>query len=251
MFESRARDQPRAVRSISLQPASARGALHLFLDELPERAARDDCASWTVTVDQMQAFVFSRYGGPEVMALRDLPVPAPGPGEVLIRVHAAGLNPIDYKLREGQMRAIYRYRFPVVAGNELSGVVADKGSEVTGFNQGDRVFARVDKAKLGAFAEYATLRAELIAKMPSNIDFAAAAGVPLAGLTALQTLRDELHVQAGDRIFISGGAGGVGSFAVQLAAVWRSRCHDRFSPKRREGASPRCGHRDRLHARTP
>jgi len=165
----------------------------------------------------MRALTFTRYGGPYAMELRHVPVPTPGPGEVLIRVHAAGLNPIDYKMREGRLRAIYRYRLPIIAGNELAGVVADKGSGVMSLNEGDRVFTRVGKNTLGAFAEYAVVREDLIAKMPSTIDFTVAAGVPLAGLTALQTLRDELQVQRGEHIFISGGAGGVGSFAIQLA----------------------------------
>lgn len=93
----------------------------------------------------MRALTFTRYGGPEAMELRHVPVPTPGPREVLIRVHAAGLNPIDYKMREGRLRAIYRYRLPIIARNELSGVVADKGSGVTSVNEGDRVFTRVAK----------------------------------------------------------------------------------------------------------
>ena len=164
----------------------------------------------------MRAFVLTRYGGLDAFELRDVPKPSPGPKEVLIQVHAAGLNPIDYKMGEGSMRMIYRYRLPTVAGNELCGVVAAVGAGVTSLAEGDRVFARVDKSRLGAFAEFAVAQESLVAKMPTSIDFATAAAVPLAGLTALQALRDELRVRAGQKIFVSGGSGGVGSFAIQL-----------------------------------
>lgn len=164
----------------------------------------------------MLAFVLTRYGGLDAFELGDVPKPTPGPKEVLIQVHAAGLNPIDYKTSEGTMRVIYQYRLPTVAGNELSGVVAATGAEVTSLAESDRVFARVDKRRLGAFAEFAVVQESLVAKMPTSIDFTTAAAVPLAGLTALQALRDELRVRAGQKIFVSGGSGGVGTFAIQL-----------------------------------
>ncbi|HWE60260.1 MAG TPA: NADP-dependent oxidoreductase [Chloroflexota bacterium] len=164
----------------------------------------------------MRAFVLTRYGGPDAMELRQIPRPSHGPGEVLIQVYAAGLNPIDFKMREGMLRVIYRYPLPIIAGSELSGVVVARGSGVTRLAEGDRVFTRVDKRRLGAFAEFAVVREEMVAKMPSSVDFMAAAGVPLAGLTALQALRDELRVTSGQNIFISGGSGGVGTFAIQL-----------------------------------
>ncbi len=165
----------------------------------------------------MRAFVLTRYGGPEAAELRDVPVPAPGPGALRIRVHAAGLNPVDFKTREGKLKIIRRYPLPAVMGNELAGTVDACGPGVVGFSPGDRVFARVDKDDMGALAEYACVRAELVARMPARLDFAAAAGLPLAGLTALQVLRDELRVGPGQRIFIPGGAGGVGTLAIQLA----------------------------------
>jgi alcohol dehydrogenase len=165
---------------------------------------------------KMRAFVLTHYGGPDAMELRDVPRPSPGPGEVLIQVYAAGLNPIDFKMRAGMLRVIYHYPLPIIAGCELSGVVVARGSGVTSLAEGDRVFTRVDKRGLGAFAEFAVIHENLVAKMPSSVDFATAAGVPLAGLTALQALRDELQVTRGQKIFISGGAGGVGTFAIQL-----------------------------------
>ncbi|HEV3192529.1 MAG TPA: NADP-dependent oxidoreductase [Polyangiaceae bacterium] len=165
----------------------------------------------------MRAFVLTRYGGPEATELRDMPKPAARDGEILVRVHAAGLNPVDFKLRKGKLRIIRRYALPVVVGNELSGVVESVGGGVTRFAIGDRVFARVAKESLGAFAEWACVREEHAAKLPASLDFDAAAAVPLAALTALQALRDELHVAPKERIFVPGGAGGVGTFALQLA----------------------------------
>jgi len=166
---------------------------------------------------QMRAFVLTRYGGPEATELREVPRPEPGPGELRIRVHAAGLNPVDYKTRQGKLRVITRYPLPVVLGNELAGTVDATGPGVTRFVVGNRVYARVAKDRMGALAEYACVRAELVAHMPATLGFTAGAGVPLAGLTALQALRDVLKVAPGQRIFIPGGAGGVGSFAIQLA----------------------------------
>jgi alcohol dehydrogenase len=146
-----------------------------------------------------------------------MPQPSPRAGELLVRVHAAGVNPVDFKTRAGALKLINNYRLPIVMGNELSGVVEDVGPGVMRFAKGDRVYARVDKNIMGAFAEYAVVREAHAALMPASLDFAAAAAVPLAALTALQALRDELHLSIGKRVFIPGGAGGVGTFAVQLA----------------------------------
>jgi len=165
----------------------------------------------------MRAFVLSGYGGPDQTALADVSRPSPRAGELLVRVHAAGLNPVDFKTRAGMLRIIRNYPLPIVMGNDLAGVVEAVGSSVTRFAKGDRVFARVDKDVLGAFAEYAVVDENHAARMPASLDFASAAAVPLAALTALQALRDELHLGNGERIFIPGGAGGVGTFAIQLA----------------------------------
>jgi NADPH:quinone reductase-like Zn-dependent oxidoreductase len=165
----------------------------------------------------MRALVLSGYGGPERTALTEAPQPTPQANELLVRVHAAGLNPVDYKTRAGGLKVIHRYPLPIVMGNELSGVVEAAGGAVTRFAKGDRVFARVDKKVMGAFADYAVVHEDHAAAMPASLDFPAAAAVPLAGLTALQALRDELRLSAGDRIFIPGGAGGVGTFAIQIA----------------------------------
>ncbi len=165
----------------------------------------------------MRAFVLTKYGGPDVAELRDVPPPEPGPGEIRIDVKAAGLNPVDFKTREGKLRLINRYALPVVLGCELSGVVASVGDGVTRFRPGDEVLARVAKDRLGAFAETACVHEDLVAKKPRAIDFVHAAALPLAALTALQALRDELAITEGMRVFIPGGAGGVGTFAIQIA----------------------------------
>jgi NADPH:quinone reductase-like Zn-dependent oxidoreductase len=165
----------------------------------------------------MRAYVLEHYGGPEGARLIDVPVPQPRPRDILVAVRAAGLNPVDFKFRQGKLRAIHRPRLPFVLGNELAGEVIAVGSDVKRFRVGDGVFARVAKERAGAFAEQACVDEDHAAHMPRNLDFAAAAAVPLAGLTALQALRDELGVKPGQKLFISGGAGGVGTFAIQIA----------------------------------
>jgi NADPH:quinone reductase-like Zn-dependent oxidoreductase len=165
----------------------------------------------------MRAYVLKRYGGAEGSELADVATPEPGPRDILIEVRAAGLNPVDFKFRQGKLRAIYRPKLPFVLGNELAGEVAAVGRDVTRFRIGDRVFARLGKEGAGAFAERTCVDADLAALMPRNLDFAAAAAVPLAALTALQALRDELAIKPGQKVLISGGAGGVGTFAIQIA----------------------------------
>lgn len=165
----------------------------------------------------MRAYVLKRYGGPEGSVLTDVLAPTPGPRDILVDVRAAGLNPVDFKFREGKLRAILRPRLPLVLGNELAGEVVAVGSRVERFRVGDRVFARVAKDRAGAFAERACVDEDYAALMPGTLDFTAAAAVPLAGLTALQALRDILGVKPRQRVFISGGAGGVGTLAIQIA----------------------------------
>jgi NADPH:quinone reductase-like Zn-dependent oxidoreductase len=151
------------------------------------------------------------------MALTDVPQPSPRAGELLVRIHAAGLNPVDFKTRAGKLKIITNYPLPIVMGSEFSGVVEAVGTGVVRFAKNDRVFARVDKNIMGAFAEFAVVHENYAARMPVSLDFPSAAAVPLAALTALQALRDELHLSAGQRVFIPGGAGGVGTFAIQIA----------------------------------
>lgn len=180
---------------------------------------------------QMQAFVLKSYGGPELGALEDVPVPKHSSRQMLVRVRASGLNPVDFKTRRGDLRLVQRYRLPVVLGNELAGEVIACGEQVRRFHVGDRVFARVAKDRMGAFAQFAVVEEDHAALIPASLDFATAAAIPLAGLTALQALRDELHVMRGQRIFISGGAGGVGSFAIQIAKHFGAQVATTASPR--------------------
>lgn len=167
------------------------------------------------------------------MESREVPRPDAGPGELLVRVCAAGLNPVDFKTRQGMLKPVQRYRLPAVMGNELAGIVEACGAGVTGFAVGDRVFARMPKGAMGALAEYAVVPQDVLAIMPATLDFEAAAGIPLAGLTALQALRDELRLAPGSRVFIPGGAGGVGTFAIQIAKWLGAEVTTTASPRGR------------------
>ena len=181
----------------------------------------------------MKAFVLNRYGDKDSAALQDHPKPTPKHGEVLIRVAAAGLNPVDYKTREGQLKPILRYDLPVVMGNELAGTV--EGSVgIDGLPIGTRVFARTPKDRMGAFAEFAVVPYNCIAVMPDELSFEQAAAIPLAGLTALQALRDEIDLQPGSRVLVTGGAGGVGTFAIQIAKWLGAEVITTASPRGRE-----------------
>src|ERR1700732_1193320 len=144
------------------------------------------------------------------MQLREVPKPTAGDGEVLSRVHSAGLNPVDQMVRQGGARPVWHLDLPLVAGSELSGVVEGIGAGATRFVVDDQVYGRVGKLKLGAFARYAVVDESFVARMPRSLEFEDAAGLPLAGLTALQGL-GELAITPADRVFISGGAGGGGA----------------------------------------
>jgi len=174
----------------------------------------------------------TRYGGPEATELRDgVPEASVGPNEVRVQVRAAGLNPVDFKIREGKLKVIRRYPLPAVMGNEVAGVVESVGGGVKRFSVGDRVYARVDKDTMGGLAEKAVVHQDHLAKMPASLEFEAAAAVPLAALTALQALRDELRIGTGQRVFISAGAGGVGTFAIQIAKHLGAQVATTASPR--------------------
>lgn len=165
----------------------------------------------------MQAFRIHAYGGPERGRMESVERPEPGAGEILVRVQAAALNPVDYKFRQGMLRPIVRPRLPMTLGSDLAGTVEAVGAGATKFAVGDRVFARTPELNMGALAEFAAIPESVAAKMPANASFEQAAAVPLAALTALQALRDVLKMQPGWRLLITGGTGGVGTFAIQLA----------------------------------
>jgi NADPH:quinone reductase-like Zn-dependent oxidoreductase len=168
----------------------------------------------------VKAAVFSRYGGNEVVEVKDVPVPVPARGEVLVRVHAASVNPVDWKVREGHARIFTGSKFPKVLGCECAGEVSGTGPGATKFRQGDRVIVFTSVKRLGAFAEYACMTEERVYQISPGISFEQAACLPIAGLTALQSLRDHGRIAAGNKVLINGAAGGVGHFAVQIAKVF-------------------------------
>ncbi|HVV82508.1 MAG TPA: NADP-dependent oxidoreductase [Kofleriaceae bacterium] len=164
----------------------------------------------------MKALVIHRHGGPEVMKLEDVPAPVVGPRDVLIDVGAAALNPLDFKVREGKLKLVTPLRFPQVLGCDVAGVVAKVGAEVTRFEVGDPVFARLEKGRMGGLAEQVAADEAVVARRPSSISVGEAASIPLAGLTSLQALRDVAGVTPGQRVLVHAGAGGVGSLAIQI-----------------------------------
>lgn len=165
----------------------------------------------------MKAIVIEKYGGKEELKKKEMPTPVPKEGEVQIEMHAASINPIDWKLREGHLQQMLPFAFPIILGWDAAGVVSEIGPGVSTINVGDRVFVRPETTAEGTYAEYIVTQEHLLAKFPDNISFEEAAAVPLAGLTAYQCLVDFAHLQAGDKVLIHAGSGGVGSLGIQIA----------------------------------
>lgn len=168
----------------------------------------------------MKAIAYSTYGGPDVMEVLELPEPTPTHQQVLIKVVAVGLNPVDAMQRQGRMKMLHPLRFPQIAGNELSGVVVGVGRDVSRFVVGDAVVAHVQNHVSGTLAELVVLEQDLVAMAPRSVALVNAAALPLAGLAAQQALGPgHLDVQPGERLLVTGGAGGVGLLAIQLAKL--------------------------------
>ncbi|MEI8347692.1 MAG: NADP-dependent oxidoreductase [Pseudomonadota bacterium] len=165
----------------------------------------------------MKAITINQYGGPEELTCQDVPIPQPGIDEVLVKVHAAGVNPIDWKIREGYMKEHIKQTFPLTLGWDFSGVVEETGEEVTQFTRGDEVYGRPDTSRNGAYAEYMVVRSSEMSIRPKSVDHIHSAAIPLAALTAWQSIFDVADLSSGQKILIHGAAGGVGHFAVQLA----------------------------------
>ncbi|MBZ6010139.1 NADP-dependent oxidoreductase [Leuconostoc gelidum] len=167
----------------------------------------------------MKAAVIHQYGDSSQLEVSDIAVPAIKADEVLVENMATSINPIDYKARQGLLQSMFQWQFPVVLGWDIAGRIIAVGDDVHDFHVGDAIFARPDIdpiGKNGTYAEYTAVKADKLARKPDNISFEAAAAVPLAGLTALQMLR-QLQVKAGQKVLIQAGAGGVGIYAIQLA----------------------------------
>jgi len=167
----------------------------------------------------MQAVVARHYGGPDALAMVDRPVPEPGPRDVRIAVKAAGLNPLDFKIRQGKTRLVLDVSPPIALGCDVAGVIDAVGPEVTGWQIGDEVFARLEKNRMGGFAEQVCADEKVVARKPARLTMAEAASIPLAALTSLQALREAAALTAGQRVLIHAGSGGVGSLAIQIAKV--------------------------------
>ncbi|HEY0737336.1 MAG TPA: NADP-dependent oxidoreductase [Herpetosiphonaceae bacterium] len=157
------------------------------------------------------------YGGPDQLVYEDAPKPEPAADELLVRVHAAAINPVDWKVRLGYLREFSPYELPLILGWDVSGVVEAVGAAVTNFKVSDEIYSRPDLTRSGAYTEYMVLRASEAAHKPRSIDHIHAAAVPLAALTAWASLFDAGQLEAGQKVLIHAAAGGVGTFAVQLA----------------------------------
>ena len=169
----------------------------------------------------MKAAVTEAFGGIDRVVVRDVPKPAPGPGEVLVRVRAASMNPLDCKLREGTFRLVFRVKPPFVLGFDVAGEVEAVGPGVSRLRPGDAVFGEL--ARPGAHAEYAVAGEDLLLPKPGRLSFEEAAAIPAAAMSALQALRDEAGLRSGQHVLVNGAGGGVGTFAVQIAKAWGAR----------------------------
>ena len=163
----------------------------------------------------MKAAYIERHGGPEVLKFGEMPDPVAAPGEVVVDIVAASVNGADWKVREGKSGQLSR--FPYILGRDFAGVVSAVGQGVADLRVGDEVFAVCDVGQEGAYAEKIAIKAAIVAKKPASLSFVDAAALGLAGLTAICTIEDTLKLKAGETILIQGGAGGVASFAIQLA----------------------------------
>ncbi|MUO32156.1 NADP-dependent oxidoreductase [Enterococcus gallinarum] len=166
---------------------------------------------------ETRAVVINEYGGKEKLAEAKVSLPELGADQVLVKVAATSINPIDWKLREGYLKQMFPWSFPIILGWDVAGEIVEVGQKVKDYHVGDRVFARPETTRFGTYADYTIVDTNLLAPLPESIVFTEAAAVPLAGLTALQALFDHGSLKAGEKVLIHAGAGGVGTYAIQLA----------------------------------
>lgn len=165
----------------------------------------------------MKAFILESYGANRALQLADVPEPQLRDDEVLVQVHAAGVNQLDSKIKDGQFKLILPYRLPLILGHDVAGVVVKAGPRVRQFKPGDEVYARTDDFRIGTFAEFVPVRESSLAPKPKGLTMEEAASIPLVGLTAWQVLVETARLARGQKVFIQAGSGGVGTFAIQLA----------------------------------
>lgn len=166
---------------------------------------------------ETRAVVINEYGGKEKLAEAKVSLPELGADQVLVKVAATSINPIDWKLREGYLKQMFPWSFPIILGWDVAGEIVEVGQKVKDYHVGDRIFARPETTRFGTYADYTIVDSNLLAPVPESIAFTEAAAVPLAGLTALQALFDHGSLKAGEKVLIHAGAGGVGTYAIQLA----------------------------------
>jgi NADPH:quinone reductase-like Zn-dependent oxidoreductase len=165
----------------------------------------------------MKAFAIDRYKSKDGGRIVDLAQPEVGDNDVLVQIHAAGVNLVDVKISAGEFKIFLPYRFPLVLGNDVAGVVVEVGSRVRRFKPGDEIYARPDTDRMGTFAEFIAMSEDDVAIKPKELTMAEAASIPLVGLTAWQALVEKANLKPGQKVFIQAGTGGVGTFAIQLA----------------------------------
>jgi NADPH:quinone reductase-like Zn-dependent oxidoreductase len=165
----------------------------------------------------MKAFVVDRYGSNDVVRAAEMPDPELRDDDVLVQIHAASVNPLDFKIRAGKLKLILPYRLPLILGNDFAGVVVRVGSRVRRFKPGDEVYARTDTDRIGTFAEFISIKEDAVANKPKKLTMEEAASIPLVGLTAWQALVERAKLKKGQKVLIHAGSGGVGTFAIQVA----------------------------------
>ena len=165
----------------------------------------------------MQALQLKKYGSLDHVAFAELPRPVPGPGDLLVQVHAVGLNPVDYLIPRGDFKPLLKLRLPATLGSDLAGVVVEVGSAVTRFKAGDAVYASIFDTPHGSLADFAVVPERAAALKPASLDFMQAASIPMVGLTAWQAMHERMRLRPGQKVFIPAGSGGIGTFAIQLA----------------------------------
>ena len=165
----------------------------------------------------MRAFILDRYGSADRVRAGEMPAPELRDDDVLVQVHAAGVNLLDSKIRDGEFKAILPYRLPLILGNDVAGVVVRVGPRVLRFKLGDEVYARPDKDRIGTFAEFISMNELDVAMKPKALTMEEAASIQLVGLTAWQVLIERAHLKRGQNVLVHAGAGGVGTIAIQLA----------------------------------
>lgn len=165
----------------------------------------------------MKAFVVNKYGKTEGLQLTDMPVPNVKENEVLVEIHAAGLNLLDSKIKTGEFKLILSYKLPLILGHDVAGIVTKVGSKVRKFKVGDEVYSRPSDYRIGTFAEFIAINEKDVALKPKNLSMEEAASIPLVALTVWQALVERANLKKGQKVFIQAGSGGVGTIAIQLA----------------------------------